>query len=130
MTGRQPRLRSRLRSRVGGRPATDAPTGIPSEVLQRLDRQHERLAALERDLARIGPQVAGLEARLEDLRAHRTRPPGASAEPEEVAQAASLVDEVRREHERMRARVSAAARFEERLEQVEEILAGLPRTTP
>ncbi len=123
-------LRSRLRSRVGGRAATAGPTGVPPEVQQRLDRQHERLAALERDLARIGPQVAGLEARLEDLRARRATTPGATAGPEEVAQAASLVDEVRREHERMRARVSAAARFEERLEQVEEILAGLPRTTP
>ncbi|MCW2819895.1 MAG: hypothetical protein JWR42_2682 [Marmoricola sp.] len=120
---------SRLRARVGRvRRAVsyDAP-GAVAEIVRRLDRQHDRLAALERDLARIGPQVAGLEARLEDLREAREVPP---ADGQELADARSLVEEVRREHERTRARISAAARFEERLEQVEELLAALPRSTP
>ena len=92
-----------------------------------MDRQHDRLAAVERDLARIGPQVAGLEARLEDLRGTREVP---VVDAGDLADARSLVEEVRREHERTRARISAAARFEERLEQVEELLAALPRSTP
>ncbi|MGZ4427890.1 MAG: hypothetical protein ACXVEV_07925 [Nocardioidaceae bacterium] len=98
----------------------------PPEVVERLDRQHGRIAAVERDLARIGPQVAALEARLESLRdlVETTRAAGGSPQDGTAQDAAGLdvLDEVRREHERMRARVSAAARFEERLRQLEERL--------
>jgi len=101
--------------------AGDEPT-----VEERFERQHQRIASLERDLARIGPQVAALEARIEDVRHRLTTP---SATPDEVEQAVGLVEEIRREHERMRARVTAAARFEERLEQLEDQMAASGRTS-
>lgn len=100
-----------------------------AHALDRAQRQHLRIADLERDLARIGPQVAALEARLEDLRTPATTLQPGEASPhgptDGVADARSLLAEVRREHERVRARISAAARFEERLTRVEEAVAGL-----
>lgn len=66
---------------------------------------------------RMGPQMAALEARLESLRERLVRP---EAGPGDYDEALSLVEEVRREHERIRARISAASRFEERLRQLEE----------
>lgn len=100
---------------------------VPAEVAARLDRQHGRLGEVERDLARIGPQVAALEARFEDLRQQLTVPQPGS---EELTQAGALVEQIRREHERMRARVSAAARFEERLGQLEDQMTALASPGP
>lgn len=88
---------------------------------ERVQRQHTRIADLERELVRLAPQVAALEERLEDLREAQ----GASdleASTEERTEARSLVEEVRREHARVRARISAATVFEERLRVVEEEL--------
>jgi chromosome segregation ATPase len=103
-----------------------AGTAPDLEITVRLDRQSGRLAAVERDLARIGPQVAALEARTETLRRRlKNRAPGSA----DVEAALGLVEEIRAEHERMRARVSAAVRFEERLEQLEDQLAALSRTS-
>lgn len=98
---------------------------VPAEVGERLDRQHGRIGELERDLARIGPQVAALEARFEDLRQQGTVP---QPDPAELTEAGALVEQIRREHERMRARVSAAARFEERLGRLEDQMAAQGRT--
>lgn len=110
------RSMKKLRARLAGRPA--APPAIdPDETKERLDRQSRRIGALERDMNRMGPQMAAIEARLEDLRERLDRP---EAGPGEYDEALSLVEEVRREHERIRARISAAARFEERLRQLEE----------
>jgi chromosome segregation ATPase len=102
------------------------PAEVPAEVTERFDRQHGRIADLERDLARIGPQVAALEARFEDLRQQLTVP---RPRAEELDEAGVLVEQVRREHERMRARVSAAARFEERLGQLEDQMTALTART-
>jgi len=88
----------------------------------RLQRQHLRIAALERDMTRLGPQLAALEARIEDLHERLTTP---AFETSEQAEALSLVEEIRREHQRIRARVTAASRFEERLRQLEERVGSL-----
>jgi chromosome segregation ATPase len=93
------------------------PAEVPDATTQRLDRQNRRIGALERDMNRMGPQMAALEARLESLRERLVRP---EAGPGDYDEALSLVEEVRREHERIRARISAASRFEERLRQLEE----------
>jgi len=90
-------------------------------VRERLDRQHHRIAELERELIRVSPQVAALEERVEALR-QRVEGPDYTSSPEDAAQAASLVEEVKREHAQVRARISAAAVFEERLRVVEERL--------
>lgn len=87
----------------------------------RVQRQHERLADLERELVRLSPQVAALEERLETLA--RTLEPGPSATPEQTVEARGLLDAVRREHAQVRARISAATVFEERLRVLEERLA-------
>ncbi|MGH3371962.1 MAG: hypothetical protein ACRDPR_18405 [Nocardioidaceae bacterium] len=94
----------------------------PDETVARLDRQSGRIGALERDLARIGPQVAALEARVEDLRQRLETP---ELRDGEYAEAVSLVEEVRREHHRIRARITAATRFEERLRRLEDRFADV-----
>ena len=89
------------------------------EVTVRLDRQHGRIADLERELVRIGPQVAALQEQVERLRRRLDDPAYAASEGEQ-AEARSLVEEVRAEHARVRARISAATVFEERLRVLEE----------
>lgn len=95
----------------------------PDRVTQRLNRQHERIGELERELARVSPQLAALEERVADL---QTQPPAGpltgEAEPAEVTQ---VLADIRAEHARVRARISAAARYEERLRVLEEQVARL-----
>lgn len=119
-----------VRARIGrARRALRSGAGPdPEHLLERIERQHRRIAELERDLGRIGPQVAALEARVEDLHRAAPGPDPRTVDADDLAAARSLVEEVRREHERIRARISAASRFEERLGTVEETLAGLART--
>lgn len=116
------RSMKKVRERLAGAQAATTPPVESEEVQERLDRQSRRIGALERDMNRMGPQVAAIEVRLEDLRERLDRP---EAGPAEYEEALSLVEEVRREHERIRARISAAARFEERLRQLEEQMERL-----
>jgi DNA repair exonuclease SbcCD ATPase subunit len=85
----------------------------------RAERQHERIAELERELKRVSPQLAALEERVEDLR-QRLDLPDLDASDDDRAEARSLVEEIRREHAQVRARISAATVFEERLRVLEE----------
>lgn len=119
------RVVARVRRRLGG----TAPG--PEEVTRRLNRQHERIAELERELARVSPQLAALEERVADLQSPPVASPSAGspqarptgeADPAEVAQ---VLADIRAEHARVRARISAAARYEERLRRLEEQVAGL-----
>ncbi len=89
------------------------------EALRRVERQHQRILALEHELLRLSPQVAALEERLESLRG-RVEDPRWTASTPEQAEARSLIEEVRREHAQIRARISAATVFEERLRRLEE----------
>ena len=107
---RLPRFGRRLRAREG-----------------RAERQHERIAELERELKRVSPQLAALEERLEDLR-QRLDVPDLAASDGDRAEARSLVEEVRREHAQVRARISAATVFEERLRVLED-RAGIDSAT-
>lgn len=106
------RLKARLRARARSVLGQD-------EIAARLDRQLARIEETERELARIGPQVAALEARLETLR-QRLEEGTAPALPEDEVR--SIRAELERQHEQVRARISAAARFEERLRRVEDAL--------
>jgi len=93
-------------------------------VLQeRLENERRRIGAHERDLARIGPQVAALEERVETLREAVASPP--VADDADRAEARSLLEEVRREHARVRARASSLERFEERVRRLEDELTAL-----
>ena len=101
-------------------------------VNARLDRQHGRILRTENDLMRIGTQVAALEARMEDLWEDLDLADLAdlAADGQPGEDVPSIVEEVRREHERIRVRISAAARFEERLRQLEERLSRFEDDNP
>jgi DNA repair exonuclease SbcCD ATPase subunit len=85
---------------------------------ERAERQHQRLADVERELTRLSPQVAALEQRLEDLRQHLETPDLDASDPDR-AEARTLLQEIRREHAQIRARITAATVFEERLRVLE-----------
>ena len=93
--------------------------GLPTDVVEVLADLQKRIADLERESNRVAPQLAALEARVEDLREQIAAAPvpGSSADQDE---ARSLVEEVRTEHARVRARITAATVFEERLRVLEE----------
>lgn len=90
-----------------------------AEIHERLDRQRSQLQEQQRELLRLGPQVAALEERMEDLRQLVERSALPSGDQVQVADALARIE---REHEQVRARISAAARFEERLRVVEDRL--------
>lgn len=97
------------------------------DALRDVRTQAVRIGDLERELVRIVPQLAALEQRVEDLRL-RLDDPAFTADDAERAEARSLVDEVRSEHAKVRARISGAVVFEERL-RVLEAKAGVDSST-
>lgn len=104
--------------------------GIP-QLNQRLDRQRAIIDEHQRELARVAPQVAALEARLAALTGASPATPDLESALDRAEAGdsvpADLLEAIRAEHARVRARVSAAARYEERLRRVEEKLAHLDR---
>lgn len=83
-----------------------------------------RIDWVDNVLARLGPHVAAVDERVGTL--ERTRVAGEDAGPvdeAEIAQARSLVEEVRAEHAKVRARLTAIARYEERIARLEELVA-------
>jgi chromosome segregation ATPase len=70
---------------------------------------------------RLGPQIAAVDERLAVLE----RPEPAAGDPAEQAEARSLVEEIRSEHARVRARLSAVASYEHRIAQLEQTLTTL-----
>lgn len=102
-----------LRGRTGG----EVTRSDYDHIIERLDRQHGRLADLEREIARLSPQVAAIESRIEDLRQAIER---AALPPGDQTTVAAALEQIQREHEQVRVRISAAARFEERLRRVED----------
>ncbi|SDX75251.1 hypothetical protein SAMN05660209_01100 [Geodermatophilus africanus] len=85
-----------------------------SDGLAELREQHGRVSF---DVDRLGPHVAALEVRIAD-REHAGGPVEVGT-PEDVPEARRLLDEVVREHERIRVRFSGIARYEERLRKLE-----------
>lgn len=92
-------------------------------ALREVRDQGRRIDDLQRELMRLSPQVAAIEERLEELRA-LVEDPAFRADDGQRAEARSLVEEVRAEHARVRARISAATVFEERLRVLEEKASG------
>jgi len=91
-------------------------------IIERLDRQHARLADIEREIVRISPQVAAIEARIEDLRQRIERTDLPAGDQPTIATA---LERIEREHEQIRVRITAAARFEERLRVLEDAAGQL-----
>lgn len=96
-----------------------------AELHARLDRQRAQLDEQHRELQRLGPQVAALEERMEDLRQLVERAALPTGQEAGVADALARIE---REHEQVRARITAAARFEERLRVVEDRTVGRDAT--
>lgn len=113
------------------------------EQQQRVVRQEKQLKELETrvtELGRLGAlttsererrdtQLGVLEVRLADLEDRlaqaRLDADGADADPEQVAQGRTLLEEVRAEHARIRVRMQVVSAYEERLRRVEESVAEL-----
>lgn len=88
----------------------------------RLGQVERRVADVEREsswsaneLARLAPQAAAFEARLES----QARPLVLTGALEDLPEARLLVDVVREEHARVRARLSLVSAYEERLRRLE-----------
>lgn len=75
-----------------------------------------RLIEAEQAIQRLAPQVSALEKRVEDLR-DGAQP--VQADDAQVAEARQLLDAVRAEHERIRARLALVSSYEERLRLLE-----------
>jgi len=87
-----------------------------------LDRVSREVTACASLLQRLIPQLAALEVRLSE---QQRDPATVTGTPDEVEQARSIVDEVRREHDRVRARLSGVAWYEDRLRKLEERIEAL-----
>jgi len=85
-------------------------------VEHRLNGLEPRLVEAEQVLRRMGPQIAAIEGRLES---RRESGEPVTADAAGLAEARSLLEAVRAEHERIRARVALASHYEERLRVLE-----------
>jgi chromosome segregation ATPase len=95
---------------------------------QRLDRLEGRINELQFQLdfaidetRRLEPHIASLEERVTTLDERATEQLAPPADGE-LDQARSVLDEVRTEHARIRARLTAVAKYEERLGRLEQTL--------
>lgn len=95
-----------------------------SRVEGTADRAVQDAETHVRELNRVAPQLAALEAKVEDLRQRLERAPRVDGDGDLDA-ARTLVDAIQREHEQIRVRLSAVTTYEERLRRIEEHL-GLP----
>jgi chromosome segregation ATPase len=105
-------LRGRL-ERVEGR--LDELGGRIDHVERRVDPVQHEASWSANELARIAPQVAAFETRLEQ----QARPQVYTGELADLPEARLLVDVVREEHARVRARLSLVSAYEERLRRLE-----------
>ena len=115
------RLRGKVIRKAGSAADLDEARATIEELRAITDRQRVRIGDLERELARVSPQVAALEARLETLRDAVERGNIATVAPsDDQVDAASIWAEIQRQQEQVRARITAATRFEERLRRLED----------
>jgi uncharacterized coiled-coil protein SlyX len=89
---------------------------------RRLDDLERRLDGVERqsawsanELARLNPQVSAFETRLEQ----QARPEVLTGALEDLPEARKLVEVIREEHSRVRARLALVSAYEERLRRLE-----------
>jgi uncharacterized coiled-coil protein SlyX len=92
------------------------------DLERRLGEFEARLDAVEREsawsaneLARLNPQVAAFETRLEQ----QARPEVLTGALEDLPEARNLIDAIREEHARVRARLALVSAYEERLRRLE-----------
>jgi chromosome segregation ATPase len=100
---------------------------------RRLGDLEGRLGAVEREsawsaneLARLNPQVSAFETRLEQ----KARPEVLTGALEDLPEARNLIDAIREEHARVRARLALVSAYEERLRRLEARLLQQDRANP
>ena len=106
-------LRGRI-ERIEGR--LDEVAGHGHHLGERLDHVAHESSWSANELARIAPQVAAFETRLEQ----QARPQVYTGELADLPEARLLVDVVREEHARIRARLALVSAYEERLRRLEQ----------
>jgi hypothetical protein len=93
------------------------------EVERRLDAVERESAWSANELARLNPQVSSFETRLEQ----QARPEVLTGALEDLPEARSLIEVIREEHSRVRARLALVSAYEERLRRLENrMLADQP----
>jgi chromosome segregation ATPase len=117
------RLRGDLDRRLGELGELDGRVGSLERRLDAVERQADWSA---NELARLAPQVAALETRVEQ----KARPTVLAGDLQDLPEARSLVEVVREEHARVRARLSLVSAYEERLRRLEERLLQREATSP
>ena len=124
-------LRGRIDDHQGRLARQDEQLKDLQDKVTYLDRART-MEASERE--RRDAQFGTIEVRLAHLeqRLHDARPQFAGVPPDDeaLAEAASLVDAVRTEHARIRARMQVVSAYEERLRRVEESVAELYEGDP
>jgi hypothetical protein len=115
-------LRADLQAGLDGlRRAFDERCDALAGGLRRLDDElrglRDKYGEVAFDLDRLGPHVAALEVRIADR--ERAEGPVEVGGPGELTEARRLLDDVVREHERIRVRFSGIALYEERLRKLE-----------
>jgi predicted nuclease with TOPRIM domain len=106
-------LRGRV-ERIEGR--LDELGGHGHHLGERLDHVAHESSWSANELARLAPQVAAFETRLEQ----QARPQVYTGELADLPEARLLVDVVREEHARVRARLALVSAYEERLRRLEQ----------
>ncbi|MFP5372284.1 MAG: hypothetical protein ACLGI3_16270 [Actinomycetes bacterium] len=106
---------------------------LRTDVDRQFGELERRIGELQRqadwsanELARLAPQVAALETRVEQ----KARPTVLTGDLADLPEARSLVELVREEHARVRARLSLVSAYEERLRRLEERLLAREGAAP
>ena len=104
-----------------------------ADLERRMGELEGRLGAAEREsawsaneLARLNPQVASFETRLEK----QSRPEVLTGGLEDLPEARSLIEAIREEHARVRARLALVSAYEERLRRLEARMLQQDRDNP
>jgi septal ring factor EnvC (AmiA/AmiB activator) len=87
------------------------------------DKLRDRVGKLEHELSRVAAQLSALDTRVARDERPPVAVPGGKQAAGELATATKLVDEIRAEHQRVRARLTAVASYEERIGRLEEHLS-------
>ena len=99
----------------------DEVAGWHTELGNEFDKLRDRVGKLEHELSRVAAQLAAVDTRL--AVAERAPVVVGGADPAQLTEATTLVDEIRTEHRRMAARLTALASYEERIGRLEEHLS-------
>ncbi len=101
----------------------DEVAGWHTDLGVEFNNLRDRVGKLEHEISRIGAQLAALDTRVAGVERTVALPAGTEQTAQEAADAA-LLTEIRAEHQRVRARLTAVASYEERIGRLEESLPG------